>query len=1120
MYLKLKLVNVHHSLLLNDKRWYLPTSGDTKLSSLNFQYAKMVSFKPQYFVLALSFWLWITCIHVTSEKNSLKPGERLKSTTLLSSENGYYVIQFKKISNRYYLLICGPKKENWEVWIGNRNQPVDTHARLLLSHSGVLKIESKHVEPIILYSSPQPSENTVATLLDTGNFVLQQLHPNGTNTTLWQSFDYPTNTLLPGMKLGVNHKSGHKWSLVSWLTTEEPSVGAFELEWEPTKRELMIKRRGKLCWANGKLGNSGFMHDTHYVIVSNENESYFSITTFSEELTIWALLETGQLINRNGVDNNVARADLCYGYNKDEGCQRWEEIPLCRHRGDVFDSRVGYPNENMATHLANSSYGLSDCQDMCWRNCTCFGFTYFDDDDGTGCVFFQWNSTKGTNVASGGNKFFVLANKSHNKEPTVTSHKCKLVCTANLVNVHHSLLLNDKRWYLPTSGDTKLSSLNFQYAKMVSFKPQYFVLALSFWLWITCIHVTSEKNSLKPGERLKSTTLLSSENGYYVIQFKKISNRYYLLICGPKKENWEVWIGNRNQPVDTHARLLLSHSGVLKIESKHVEPIILYSSPQPSENTVATLLDTGNFVLQQLHPNGTNTTLWQSFDYPTNTLLPGMKLGVNHKSGHKWSLVSWLTTEEPSVGAFELEWEPTKRELMIKRRGKLCWANGKLGNSGFMHDTHYVIVSNENESYFSITTFSEELTIWALLETGQLINRNGVDNNVARADLCYGYNKDEGCQRWEEIPLCRHRGDVFDSRVGYPNENMATHLANSSYGLSDCQDMCWRNCTCFGFTYFDDDDGTGCVFFQWNSTKGKKMWIWITVVSVVAALLLICAIALAIKKRKRLFEVLAATDDFSPENKLGQGGFGPVYKGILPSGQEVAIKRLSKTSRQGIVEFKNEVFLICELQHTNLVQLLGYCIHEEERILIYEFMSNKSLDYYLFDCDRGKVLDWKKRFNIIGGISQGLLYLHKYSRLKVIHRDLKASNILLDENMNPKISDFGLARMFTQEESMTNTSRIVGTYGYMSPEYAMEGIFSTKSDVYSFGVLLLEIVSGRRNTSFYDDDHPLNLIGHAWELWKEGALLRLVDPSLSESFDLDEVKRYSCGSLMCRTICK
>nr|KYP33773.1 Putative cysteine-rich receptor-like protein kinase 35 [Cajanus cajan] len=199
----------------------------------------------------------------------------------------------------------------------------------------------------------------------------------------------------------------------------------------------------------------------------------------------------------------------------------------------------------------------------------------------------------------------------------------------------------------------------------------------------------------------------------------------------------------------------------------------------------------------------------------------------------------------------------------------------------------------------------------------------------------------------------------------------------------------------------------------------------------------------------------------------------------------------------------------------NLVQLLGCCIEKEERILIYEYMPNKSLDFYLFDRTRSKLLNWKKRFNIIEGISQGLLYLHKYSRLKVIHRDLKTSNILLDENMNAKISDFGIARMFTQQESVSNTNRIVGTYGYMSPEYAMEGVFSTKSDVYSFGVLLLEIVSGRRNNSFYDDDHPSNLIGHAWELWNDGLCLQLLDASLNESFEHDEVQRCIHVGLLC-----
>ncbi|WMV57154.1 hypothetical protein MTR67_050539 [Solanum verrucosum] len=257
-----------------------------------------------------------------------------------------------------------------------------------------------------------------------------------------------------------------------------------------------------------------------------------------------------------------------------------------------------------------------------------------------------------------------------------------------------------------------------------------------------------------------------------------------------------------------------------------------------------------------------------------------------------------------------------------------------------------------------------------------------------------------------------------------------------------------------------------------------------------------------------------ATNFFSMENKIGVGGFGDVYKGELGNGQEIAVKRLSRRSSQGVEEFKNEVVLVAKLQHRNLVRLLGFCLEGEEKILIYEFVSNKSLDYFLFDTKKQATLDWSVRDKIIRGIVRGLIYLHEDSRPRIIHRDLKASNILLDKDMNPKISDFGMARIFGVDQIEGSTNIIVGTYDYMSPEYAMHGQFSVKSDVFSFGVLLLEIISGKRRNN--KEDKFDDLLIHAWRLWKDNRAMEIVDPTLiGDSNSMSKIMRCIHIGLLC-----
>ncbi|KAH0684489.1 hypothetical protein KY289_022241 [Solanum tuberosum] len=263
------------------------------------------------------------------------------------------------------------------------------------------------------------------------------------------------------------------------------------------------------------------------------------------------------------------------------------------------------------------------------------------------------------------------------------------------------------------------------------------------------------------------------------------------------------------------------------------------------------------------------------------------------------------------------------------------------------------------------------------------------------------------------------------------------------------------------------------------------------------------------------FEVLvSATKDFHPDNKLGEGGFGPVFKGKLSDGRQIAVKKLSHSSRQGMKEFKNEAKLLARVQHRNVVNLLGYCVHGVEKLLVYEYVANESLDKILFKSANRDALSWKQRHDIIVGIARGLLYLHEGSHTCIIHRDIKASNILLDDKWVPKIADFGMARLYPEDKTHVNT-RVAGTNGYMAPEYVMHGHLSVKADVFSFGVVILELISGQKNSTFNRDPDSRSLLEWAYRLYKKGRSWEIMDPALAQSAIPDEIAMYIQIGLLC-----
>ncbi|XP_058093645.1 G-type lectin S-receptor-like serine/threonine-protein kinase B120 isoform X2 [Magnolia sinica] len=1015
-------------------------------------------------ILFFSF-LPCICLLATASTNSITPTQPLTDGQILYSPNNYFQLKFFNpldTKNRYVGIWCCPNDSltNRFVWVANREKPLTDFGGVFAIQNGGGLVVLDGMKKAVWSSNTSyvMNNSSVAELLDSGNLVLREVN---SVRVIWQSFDHLSDTLISGMKVGINLKTGETWTLRSWRNDRDPAPGSFTFGIDPQSlNQFFIWRRSILYWRgifwNGTAFSSPPLNSFNYKIISSEDEVYFTILS-PTDIDLYSFLvmkpegifEYSEIYSGGAsISSTYLREDQCRvsgggcgmfsscnengmppckclpGFEPSlprnwssgdwtAGCRRRTPVP-CRDLSEfILLKRVKLTPADYNEHM------LALCGPP-WVLHGCYSAYAFknrsSDGDGDTCYYWSEGNLRGiieNDDEEEGSEWWDLylgLTSSEFGELSRTGRECGN-CGTNIIPYPLSTG--------PGCGDPKYSSI-----RCDTDTGQLRFQALDgFSYEISRFNPESKKLVIQPegidlcwaNSSKRSDIHLNSSLPFYVTK----NNTILLLNCST---------------------------------SKHLPPLNCSSSSQCRryiEDGRAPCFDpqrccsytVGDFPWK-FHTIGVSSTGCSAYA----SIFNWDDQDLQHKS-YEGIEIGWRDPPEPVCYSVNECWAwpnstclPDKAEVGRKR----CFCNANfrwdgslmrcmLDGGGNMQTTNS---SNKKGALPHPSHNKAELPL--------IVTVTVVIGILTLRPLIYCW--------WKMKDMVKGKRK---NRLNGPMHQLGTHVPSAN-GFLDVPKK---------------SNGLDVPLIDFESIQ-------------------------------------AATDNFSESNILGRGGFGTVYHGKLPAGEEIAVKRLSKFSGQGLLEFKNEVMLIAKLQHRNLVRLLGYCIEGDEKLLIYEYMLNKSLDFFLFDPNRCTLLDWEKRFNIILGISRGLVYLHQDSRLRIIHRDFKTSNILLDEEMNPKISDFGMARIFGGNQTQENTNRVVGTYGYMSPEYAADGIFSVKSDVFSFGIVLLEIISGKKNAGFYNYEHSLSLSGHAWRLWMEQKALDLVDPSLSETYN-------SCTAVKC-----
>ncbi|KAL2327898.1 hypothetical protein Fmac_021325 [Flemingia macrophylla] len=630
--------------------------------------------------------------------------------------------------------------------------------------------------------------------------------------------------------------------------------------------------------------------------------------------------------------------------------------------------------------------------------------------------------------------------------------------------------------------------------KSIVFPMRVKVYILFVPLLIVFIAADTSSNISQTQSLAYGNTLVSYPQGTFELGFFNLeeTNKIYL---GIRYKNIPlrniIWVANVGNPMkDSSAILKLNSSGNLVLTHNNTV-VWSTSSPKEAQNPVVELLDSGNLVIRDGNSTNSNQEeyLWQSFDYPSDTMLPGMKIGWDLKRNHSRNLKSWKSNDDPAPG--DLSWgialNPYPEVIMMKGTEKYQrvgpW-NG-VQFSVFPEMTtnpiyHYEFVSNTEEVYYTWTLQQSSLITRAVLNqtTQQRIHYVWSDPDASwvvysalPADECDHYgvcgansycktsaspmcqclqgfnpvspekwnskNWSQGCVLKQPLSCTDNYTDQFVKYEGMKVPETTHTWLDQNITLDECKAKCLKNCSCMAYTSSNiSGTGSGCVIWFGQlfdivmlQSGGQDLYIRIPASELES-------------------EGTKVNDKSEHRRTVRRSGSA---MGKLVDGQEIAVKRLSSSSEQGITEFITEVKLIAKLQHRNLVKLLGCCVEGEEKLLVYEYMVNGSLDSFIFV----------------------------------------------------------LNSIFALQNSRSNES------GYMAPEYAVEGLFSIKSDVYSFGILLLEIICGIKNRALCHGNQTVNLVGYAWSLWKEDNALQLIDSSIKDSCVISEVLRCIHVSLLC-----